>query len=188
MSQLERDILLALIAGLPALILAILAWRKAPAEIDAAEAAADKAQHDATKSIAEGADVLSKSLRVEIENLKADLAEEKSKSEIAIRFGEDLQRRLTNAEERLARAEARATEAEKRSLELRSDLVKVGTMLDEQRKKHQQQIDELVLIIQTLLEQVEGLGGKPNIDREVLERIANLSRKTNGWSNEESRR
>lgn len=176
MSQLVRDILLALIAGLPALLLAIVALRKMPAEVNAAEAAADKAQHDATRSIAESADILSKSLSTEVEKLKTELAMSESRADAAQKLVAELQQRLASAEDRLARAESRAADAEKRASEFRTELIKVGTMLDQSRREHQHQIDELVLVIQTLLEQVEQLGGKPNIDRELLDRIANLSR------------
>lgn len=184
MSQLSRDILIALIAGVPALILALIAWRKTPAEVNVAQATADRAQHEATRAIAEGAKSLAESLQAEIVLLKQDLAATKrdlaaaeARAETAEKFGEELQARLTKAEARLAQSESRADDAEKRAVEIRSDLIRVGTMMGEARREHQQQIEELVLIIETLLEQVEQLGGKPNIDKAVLERIANLDRR-----------
>ncbi len=190
-SQLARDLLIALIAGVPAMILALIAWRKMPAEVDAAQANADRAQHDATKSIAEGAQALAESLRAEIVTLKQDLAATRSelaaakldqaaaetRAKVAEKLGEELKERLTKAEARLAQSESRAADAEKRAMEFRSDLIKVGTAMGDARREHQQQIEELVLIIQSLLEQVEQLGGKPNIDRAVLDRIASLGRR-----------
>lgn len=162
---------------MPGLILALIAWRKMPSEVDAAQASADRAQHEATKSIAEGAQALAQSLRIEIGTLKNDLTAAETRAKAAEKFGEELQIRLTKAEARLAQSEARAADAEKRAMEFRSDLIKVGTLMDEARREHQQQIEELVIIIQTLLEQVEQLGGKPNVDKAVLDRIASLGRK-----------
>ena len=191
MTPLARDLLIAFIAGLPAMILALIAWRKMPAEVNASEAAADRAQHDATRSIAEGAHALAESFQGEIESLKNDLKDAKkelaitgqaqetaeARADSAEKLSEGLQVRITSLEVRLASAESRAAELERQRNEIRIDLIKVGTMLGEQRREHQHQIEELVLIIQSLLEQVEQLGGKPNIDKAVLERIAGLGRR-----------
>ena len=177
-------IIFAVLAAIPSIILAIVALRKQPAETRSADAAADKAQHDASQSIALGAKVLAESLcnevailGSELEKTKTRLAESIERADAASKLVESLRQRLVEAETRLAGAEARAANAEKRAAEFRNELIKVGTMLDESRREHQRQIDEMVLVIETLFEQIERLGGKPNVDKEMLERIANLSRK-----------
>lgn len=177
-------IIVAVVAAIPGLILAIVALRKQPAETRSADAAADKAQHEASQSIAQGAKTLAESLcnevaglRTELETTKKRLAESDDRANTASRLVESLRQRLGEAEGRLAKAESGTVDAEKRALEVRTDLIKVGTMLDKDRREHQRQIDELVLVIQTLVDQVERLGGKPNIDRATLEKIANLSRR-----------
>jgi chromosome segregation ATPase len=200
-SPLLRDVLIAFIGGLPGLILAFIAWRKVPSEIDTAEAKADKAQHEATESLARSAKTLADSLcedvqrlsnemdeateiivasRAEIAQLKKDLGAANTRADSADSLVQDLRKRLVDAETRLAVAESRTAEADRRASEFRTELIKVGTLFDQSRREHQRQIDELVLVIETLLEQVEQLGGRPNVDKAMLERIANMSRRTNG--------
>lgn len=168
------DVLIAVIAAIPALIVAIIAWRKVPAERETAQSQADRAQHEATKTIAEGAKTLAESLQVEIEKLKRDLEIEKTRATKAEALVSEFQPRMAKAEERIAQSEKRAADAEHRAAEFRADLIRVGTMLDQSRKEHKRQIAELVLIIQNLMEQIETLGLQPNIDKEVLARLADF--------------
>lgn len=177
-------IIIAMVAAIPGLLLAIVALRKQPAESRSADAATDKAQHEASQSIALGAKSLAESLGIEVRDLRVELDETKKRladsverADAASKLVESLRQRLVEAEARLAGAEARTANAEKRAAEFRNELIAVGTMLDESRKEHQRQIDELALVIQTLIEQVEQLGGSPNVEEKTLERIANLSRR-----------
>ena len=109
-------------AIITAIVTAYVTIRRLPSDIRSADAATDKAQHEASKIIAESAKALAESLRIEIAGL---------------------QQRLTEAERRIAAAEGKAANAEKRAAEFRSELIKVGTMLDQARK----QINELVAIV-----------------------------------------
>ena len=177
-------ILVAIVAAMPGLLVAIVALRKQPAESRLSDAAADKSQHEASQSIAIGAKTLAEALGIEVRNLRIELEETKKRlsdsillSEAASRLIESLRQRLVDAESRLAKAEGRTAEAERRAIDFRNELIKVGTMLDESRREHQRQIDELVLVVQTLIEQVEQLGGQPKVDKETLARLADLSRR-----------
>lgn len=182
-SQTVRDIIIALVAATPGILLGIVALRKAPAETHYAQHQADLAQASASEALAKSAKALAESLSTEVANLRHELAvaeqrlgDAEARANRSEELGKELQRRLTDAESRLARAEDRAAGAEKRANEFRNELIQVGHMLDESRKEHQRQIDELVLVIQSLIEQIEQLGGKPNVDKATLDRIASLTR------------
>lgn len=62
---------------------------------------------------------------------------------------------------------ARTVDAEKLAAAFRIELTKLGL-------EYQRQIDELVIVVLSLIEQVEQLGGKPNVDMKMLERIAHI--------------
>jgi chromosome segregation ATPase len=178
---LSEAVIIAAVAAIPGFLLAIVALRKQPAESRSADAAADRAQHDASQSIAMGAKSLAEALCTEVANLQIEL--EKTKSSLknyveqldsSTRLVESLRQRLSEAEARIEKSEDKATTAGKRAVEFREELIKVGTMLDQSRREHQRQIDEVALVIQVLLGQIEKLGGQPEIDQDTLKRIAIL--------------
>jgi hypothetical protein len=59
---------------------------------------------------------------------------------------------------------------------LHAEVKSLKAQLAATEREYQRQIDELVIVVLSLIEQVEQLGGKPNIDRKMLERIASLGR------------
>ncbi len=87
------------------------------------------------------------------------------------------QARLAATEGRIASAEGRTAEAEAKAERFRKDIRDMGRAMSEMRQEYERKIAELVVVIQTLLDQVEGLGADPQVDPAVLKRIAEVNRR-----------
>jgi chromosome segregation ATPase len=94
----------------------------------------------------------------------------------------DLQQRVTDTESRLARSERRAGEAEKQANEFRTDVIRLGEELVQERKanaekisemkrEHQATINKLVVVIESLFRQLQSAGLNPEFDLEDLKKM-----------------
>jgi chromosome segregation ATPase len=94
----------------------------------------------------------------------------------------ELQQRVTDTESRLARSERRAGEAEKQANEFRTDVIRLGEELVQERKvnsekiaemkrEHQNTINKLVVIIESLFKKLQSAGLNPEFDIEDLKKM-----------------
>jgi hypothetical protein len=94
-----------------------------------------------------------------------------------------LQARVVDAETRLAKSESRASTSEQRALESRIDIIHLGeelsrertgnaTRLAELEKSYQVKINKLVLVIESLFNQLKtATGSEPDIDLDALRQM-----------------
>jgi len=88
---------------------------------------------------------------------------------------ETLDARLIVAETRAATAEARAATAEGRALDYerlftsaRTDIVRFGEEIHDERRENQSRFNKLALLVSRLIEQVKSLGATPEISSEEV--------------------
>lgn len=150
-------------------------------EVDATSTLASSASTIAESAgrVVEMKDGLAAELRAQINDLRTELQNERSK---ANQDRERFTQRLTDAENRIARSERRAGEAESRANEFRTDVVKLGEELAQERKAnaekitalkrdHQATINKLVVIIESLFRQMKAAGIDPDFDLGDLENL-----------------
>lgn len=143
----------ALLTALAAILGAFALVRQRQNETRESEAKADQAQHDASQSIANASKAAVDLLRGEME---------------------DLRTRLTAQEKRAALAEARIATAEAQAHHFRVDVIELGEKLAKTRAEYEGKLRRMAGIVARLIDQVESLGGKPDIDMPMLKELSNL--------------
>ncbi|CAG0933601.1 hypothetical protein TFLX_03125 [Thermoflexales bacterium] len=134
---------------------------------------------ESTSKIIEMKDGLADELRAQMNDLRTELQKERNK---ANQDREEFGRRITEAENRIARSERRAGEAERQAIEFITDVIKLGEELAQERtansdkiaslkREHQNMINKLVVIIESLFRQMKAAGIDPDFDLGDLENL-----------------
>jgi hypothetical protein len=119
-------------------------------------------------------------LGLDLKNVREQASLERGRAELEL---SKVQLRLVDAENRLARAERRAGEAEKQANEFRTDVIRIGEELVQERKSNDEKITELkrdnqatinklVVIIESLFKRLKDAGIEPeDFNLEDLKRM-----------------
>lgn len=157
-------------------------------KVDAASTLADSASAIAESAgkVVEMKDDVVTDLREQINSLRGELQSERNK---ASQDREEFLRRLTEAENRIARSERRAGEAERQANEFRTDVIRLGEELANERKansekiaslkrEHQNTINKLVIIIESLFKQLKAAGIDPDFNLDDLKAMYVIEKAT----------
>ena len=79
--------------------------------------------------------------------------------------------RLTQIDDRLTRAEIRALDASNRALEFRLAVIRIGEKLDNERRKYQRMVTNLVGVIKCLLDCLDHPDNVRDINRPAITRM-----------------
>ena len=167
--------IVALIVSFGALLTAYVAWRRAPTEIRKSEAESRKIGEEADRLQVDTLMSLISLLSKRAAELQSDLDSVRVRLDISDKRGDKLNQELFEVGSRLgateicaAQAEARLVDAERRVQESRTDIIRVGQELDNERKENRARINQLALIVGKLLGQLRALGSEPDLNVEDI--------------------